>query len=119
MHSYARSSIVGMKAIIWMGASKDDLMKFPDDARHEAGYQWEGLQRADDPLDWKAMKSIGPGTREIRIGARAGAFRVVYLATRTEGIYVLHCFQKKSPKTAKTDLELARRRFKAIRNILG
>jgi phage-related protein len=35
--------------------------------------------------------------REIRIRA-GGAFRVIYLATRPEGIYVLHCFQKKTKR---------------------
>jgi phage-related protein len=24
----------------------------------------------------------------------AGAFRIIYLATRPDGVYVLHCFQK-------------------------
>lgn len=60
------------------------------------------------------MTSIGPGVREIRIRDNSGAFRVVYLANRPEGIYVLHCFQKKTRKTAKRDMELARSRFKAI-----
>lgn len=114
LHRYAGSSIVRMKAIIWMGGSNDAFMEFPDDARHDAEYQLERLRDAEDPLNWKPMKSMGPGTREIRIRARAGAFRVVYLATRPEAIYVLHCFQKKSPKTARTDGALARRRFKAI-----
>ena len=103
-----------MKAIIWMGGSYDAFMEFPDDALRDAEYQLERLQDAQEPLDWKPMKSIGPGAREIRIRAHAGAFRIVYLATRPEAIYVLHCFQKKSPKTARTDVALARRRFKAI-----
>jgi hypothetical protein len=33
---------------------------------------------------------------------------------RPEGIYVLHCFQKKTQKTSRQDLDLAARRFKAI-----
>lgn len=60
------------------------------------------------------MSSIGPGVREIRIRDESNAFRVVYLATRPEGLYVLHCFQKKTRKTAKRDLKLARSRFRAI-----
>ena len=28
--------------------------------------------------------------------------------------YVLHCFQKKTPKTAKKDIDLAARRFKEL-----
>jgi phage-related protein len=108
-----------MKAIIWMGDSKDGLVGFPDDARREAGYQLDRVQRAEEPSDWKPMSSIGPGVSEIRIRDVSGAFRVVYLATRPEGIYVLHCFQKKTRKTARRDLELARSRFKAILHVRG
>jgi phage-related protein len=44
----------------------------------------------------------------------AGIFRIIYLATRPEGVYVLHCFQKKTQQTSRPDLELAKKRFKAI-----
>jgi phage-related protein len=103
-----------MKAIIWMRTSKADLDTFPPDARRRAGYQLYRVQRAEEPLDWKPMASVGSGVREIRIHDDWGAFRVIYVATRPEAIYVLHCFQKKTTKTLKRDLELARRRFKAI-----
>ncbi|WP_295581941.1 type II toxin-antitoxin system RelE/ParE family toxin [uncultured Lamprocystis sp.] len=43
-----------------------------------------------------------------------GAFRVIYLAARAEGVYVLHCFQKKTRKTASHDIELARQRYKQV-----
>lgn len=46
----------------------------------------------------------------------AGAYRVIYLATRAEAVYVLHCFQKKSRKTRKEDIQLAARRFAQIGN---
>jgi phage-related protein len=42
------------------------------------------------------------------------AFRVIYLATRPEGVYVLHCFQKKTRKTRKADIELAATRLRQI-----
>lgn len=103
-----------MKTITWMGSSRDDLVAFPADVRREAGYQLERVQRTEEPCDWKPMSAIGPGVREIRIRDESGAFRVLYLSTGLEGIYVLHCFQKKARKTAKRDLQLARNRFKAI-----
>ena len=103
-----------MKSIIWMGRSRDDLVAFPPDARRDAGYQLERVQRAAQPFDWKSMSSIGAGVKEIRVRNDWGAFRVIYLENRSEGIYVLHCFQKKTRKTAKRDLQLARGRFKAI-----
>lgn len=96
-----------------MGSSKDDLRGFPAEARREAGYQLEKVQRGEDPTDWKPMRTVGAGVREIRVH-ESGAFRVFYLATRPEGVYVLHCFQKKAEKTSQRDIELGRARFKAI-----
>lgn len=60
------------------------------------------------------MSSIGPGVREIRIRDANGAFRVIYVAKFVEAIYVLHCFQKKSEKTAKSDIDLAARRYRDL-----
>jgi phage-related protein len=107
-----------MKSVTWMGGSRDDLLAFPPDARRNAGYQLERVQRGEEPFDWKPMSSIGAGVKEIRIRDGSGEFRMVYLASRPEGIYVLHCFQKKTGKTARQDAQLARSRFKAIANSL-
>ena len=97
-----------------MGSSRDDLKAFPADARREAGYQLDHIQRGDEPDDWKPMRSVGQGVREIRIHEGSGAFRVIYLAARAEGVYVLHCFQKKKQKISQRDLRLAAQRFAAI-----
>ena len=102
-----------MKKLIWMGSSREDLRAFPRQVRRELGYQLENVQEGVDPDDWKPM-SIVAGVREIRVRESSGAFRCIYLATRPEGIYVLHCFQKKAQKTSRQDLDLAARRFKAI-----
>ena len=104
-----------MKKLIWMGRSREDLRAFPREARREMGYQLEHVQEGVDPDDWKPMSAVGSGVREIRIRESSGAFRSIYLATQPEGIYVLHCFQKKTRKTSQQDLGLAERRFKAIR----
>lgn len=59
------------------------------------------------------MPSVGLGVNEIRV-RKAGAFRVLYLAKFWEAIYVLHAFQKKSPKTSRADVDVGRGRFKAL-----
>lgn len=82
-------------------------------AKREAGYQLERVQAGKEPADWKPMPSIGLGVNEIRV-REGGAFRVIYLAKFQEAVYVLHAFQKKSRKTAKADIELARRRFMSL-----
>jgi phage-related protein len=97
-----------------MGSSREDLRTFPRQVRREMGYQLENVQEGVDPDNWKPMSTVGSGVREIRVRESSGAFRCIYLATRPEGIYVLHCFQKKTQKTSRQDLDLAARRFKAI-----
>lgn len=101
-----------MKVIEWLGSSRADVRAFPDDARIEAGWQLELVQRGDDPEDWKPMTTVGPGVREIRIREASGAFRIIYLATLEDRILVLHAFQKKTQATPKKEIELAARRLK-------
>ncbi len=60
------------------------------------------------------MASIGPGVREVRIRDQAGAFRIIYVATFPEAVYVLHAFQKKSQATPRRDLEVAEARFREL-----
>jgi phage-related protein len=103
-----------VKPLSFLGSSLDDLRTFPEAARREAGHQLDQVQRGRDPEDWKPMPSVGSGVREVRIRDQAGAFRVIYLATRPEAVYVLHAFQKKTQTTAKRDLELAEARLKEL-----
>jgi phage-related protein len=100
--------------IVFLGDSLDRLREFPDTARREAGVELRQIQLGLDPSDWKPMKTIGPGVREIRIRDKAGAFRVIYVVRRSDAVYVLHAFQKKTQQTAKTDLDLAAARLRQI-----
>ncbi len=103
-----------MKPIAFVGSALDDLRSFPISARREAGYQLDRVQRDIDPDDWKPMTSIGRGVREIRLHDEGGAFRVIYIASLADAIYVLHAFQKKTQRTARRDLSIAGRRLQQI-----
>jgi phage-related protein len=103
-----------MKPISFRGNSLDDLRQFPLNARREAGYQIDRVQNGLEPSDWKPMNSVGQGVKEIRIRDADGAFRVIYLAKLADAVHVLHCFQKKTEKTTEADIELARKRFRAL-----
>ena len=103
-----------MKAIWFHGTSKTDLAAFPQDARREAGHQLGRVQHGLEPSDWKPMLTIGPGVREIRIREESGQYRVLYVAKFADAIHVLHAFQKKTQRTAKMDIELAKKRYKEI-----
>jgi phage-related protein len=95
-----------VKPIAFLGGSLDDLRGFPAEARRQAGYQLDRVQRGIEPDDWRPMPSIGAGVREIRVRERAGAFRVIYVATFVDVVYVLHAFHKKTRQTAKRDVDV-------------
>ncbi len=96
-----------MKPVSFLDDSLDAIRSFSDGVRRETGFQIDRVQRGLDPDNWKSMKTVGPGVREIRVQDTADAFRVIYVAALADAIYVLHAFQKKSQATSKRDLDLA------------
>lgn len=104
-----------MKPVTFLGDSLEALREFPQSARREAGLQLDRVQRGFMPENWKPMKTVGPGVNEIRVRDASGVFRVLYVATLPEAVYVLHAFQKKTHRTAKAELDLATTRYKALR----
>jgi|ERR1700730_8232614 len=101
-----------MKPISFLGDSRDAMRDFPDGVRYRAGVELRAVQNGLDPDDWKPMKAVGLGVREIRIRDASGAFRIIYLAALADRILVLHAFQKKTQQTAQRDIELAAKRLK-------
>jgi len=102
------------KPVEFLGSSLDDLRDFPATARRETGAQIRRVQYGQAPDDWRPMPSIGAGVQEIRIRDQGDLFRVIYIAKLAEAVFVLHCFQKKTRKTAKSDIELARNRLRDL-----
>lgn len=95
-----------------MGSAKEDLSAFPKPAKVRAGHELFMVQVGRNPDDWKPMSSVGSGACEIRVRDESGAFRVIYVATFESAVYVLHAFQKKSRKTARHDIDLAKKRYR-------
>lgn len=100
-----------MKPVAFLGDSLRALRGFPDGARQDAGYQIDKVQRGDRPDDFKPIPTVGRGVEELRIWADDGTYRVIYLASRPEAVYVLHAFRKRSEATRRADLALARKRY--------
>lgn len=100
------------KPVTFLGDSREQLRDFPPTARGRAGAELFAVQIGLEPTNWKPMKTVGPGVREIRIRDDSGMFRVIYLATLAERVLVLHAFQKKTQQTAKKDIELAAKRLR-------
>ena len=105
--------MVTMKPLNFVGSSLDDLRNFPDEARRAAGFELRAVQSGLEPTDWRPMQVIGPGVKEIRIHV-LGEWRVIYVAKLRDAVYVLHAFQKKTRKTSRHDIDLARQRYRQI-----
>lgn len=105
-----------MKKIVWLGSSLEDLKTFPDTARREAGYWLHVIQEGREPFDTKSISGIGTGVKEIRIHEQ-NEYRVIYIAKFKGAVYVLHSFVKRTQKTSKHDLTLARNRYKQAKSI--
>ncbi|MDA8165932.1 MAG: type II toxin-antitoxin system RelE/ParE family toxin [Desulfobacteraceae bacterium] len=67
-----------MKPLRFLGNSLKCLRDFPADARQDAGYQLDLVQKGGKPDDFKPMPSIGKGVEEIRIWDDTGTYRVIY-----------------------------------------
>jgi phage-related protein len=102
-----------MRLLSFVGSSLDDLRSFPAAVRHALGVELMRVQFGAMPTDFKPLKSVGAGAYEIRVHLD-GAWRVIYVAKFEKAVYALHAFQKKSRKTAKSDIELAAKRYKLI-----
>jgi phage-related protein len=103
------------KPLHWLGSSKKDLLSFPDAVVDDFGYALGVVQMGGVPPPAKPWKGEGPGVLELVVSRRGDTWRVVYTVRFEKAVYVLHCFQKKSPsgvRTARTDVELIHDRLK-------
>lgn len=100
-----------MKPVKFLGDSLKRLRDLPTEARQDAGYQLDKVQRGMQPDDFKPMPTIGKGVEEIRIRDETGAYRIIYLARLPQAVVVLHVFHKKTQATSTRDIDLARDRF--------
>ena len=72
------------------------------------------VQFGGEPKNFKSMPTVGAGSYEIRVRDESGAYRAIYVAKFETAVYVLHAFQKKTQRTAKMDIELAKARYRMI-----
>lgn len=106
------------KPLHWVGSAKKDLLTFPESVIDDIGYSLGVVQQGGTPPSAKPWKGEGPGVFELVEDHRGDTWRAVYTVRFEKAVYVLDCFQKKSPsgvRTARTDVELIRQRLKMAR----
>jgi len=105
-----------MKKIDFIGSSREELKRFPEEVKDDIGYALFEAQEGKKPAAAKPLKGFGgAGVLEIIEDFAGDTYRAVYTVKFNKVIYVLHCFQKKSKhgiKTPQQDLDLIKRRLK-------
>lgn len=111
----ARQLMKGEKPVAWVGSAKRDFMEFPRPAIAEMGNALGVAQLGGKHPSAKPWKGQGPGVFEIVEDFDGDTYRAIYTVRFREVVYVLHAFQKKSPKgikTARSDVDLVEQRLK-------
>jgi len=104
-----------LRPVVWIGDSKKQLKKMPDDVQKQMGDELYVAQRGENPAHSKRFKGVGSGVFEIKDDFESNTYRLLYAVQIGTRIYVLHAFQKKSPKgiaTSKKDVDLIAKRYK-------
>lgn len=105
-----------LKPIVWIGRSKDDLSKFPQDAKEDIGYALYEAQCGRKATSVKPLNGYGGASvLEIAEDHDGDTYRAVYTVKFDEAIYFLHAFQKKSKsgiKTPKSEMDKVDARLK-------
>jgi len=113
-----RRPVPGERPLYWMGSAKRDLLAFPEAVKDSLGTALSVAQFGGKHPAAKPWRGEGPGVLEIVEDYAGNTFRAVYTIRFAEALYVLHAFQKKSPKgikTARREVELVSERSKQAR----
>ena len=109
----------GERPLFWVGSSKKALLAMPAPVIRVIGMALDVAQLGGTDPSSKPWKGQGAGVFEIVENFDGNTFRAVYTVKFRKALYVLHCFQKKSPrgiKTAKVDVDLVAKRLRAAQN---
>jgi phage-related protein len=110
-----RKPVPGEKPLYWIGSSLKDITRFPADVRRSMGFALSAAQYGGKHPSAKPWKGEGPGVLEVVKDYDGDTYRAIYTVRFAHAIYVLHAFQKKSPRgvgTRQSDIALVRERLK-------
>jgi phage-related protein len=109
------TSDIQPRLLDWVGSSKKDFLAFPEAVKREMGNALGLAQLGGIHPGCKPWKGLGPGVFQVVDDYDGDAFRTIYTVRFKKAVYVLHAFQKKSPKgirTAKRDIDLVALRLR-------
>ena len=111
-----RWSVPGEKPLYWIASSLKDIARFPSDVQRSFGFALSAAQYGGKHRAAKPWKGEGPGILEVVKDYDGDTYGAIYTVRFAQAVYVLHVFQKKSPRrieTRQSDVTLVRERLKA------
>ena len=111
-----RSSDHRPKPVRWVGSSKEDLRRFPEEVRRRVGGAlWDAQLGRKAPYVKPLRGFGGASVLEIVDDFDGDTFRAVYTVRFASAVYVLHAFEKKSKRgiaTPRFEIDLIEQRLK-------
>jgi phage-related protein len=110
-----RLNAPGEKPLHWMGSALKKLKEFPPKVQRNIGFALGAAQHGGKHLSAKPWKGEGSGVLEVVKDFDGDTYRAIYTVRFERAIYVLHAFQKKSPRgieTRQSDIAMVRARLK-------
>lgn len=111
---------VFLRNVRWVGDSREQLQRFPNQVRKDIGHLLYLVQTGQTPPSAKPMRGIESGVFEIVRDYATNTYRAVYTVKIGRSLYVLHAFQKKSKRgiaTPKRDIDLIKRRLRRAKEM--
>lgn len=109
-------SDVQPKPVRWIGSSKEDLKRFPEEVRRRVGGAlWDAQIGLKAPYAKPLRGFGGAGVLEVMDDFESDTYRAVYTVRFAGVVYVLHAFEKKSKRgiaTPKPEMDLIQQRLK-------
>jgi phage-related protein len=104
----------GLMDIVVLPQCKKEIDEFPLKVREDLLDAISDLKAGvilSMPLSRK-MEGMGVGVFELRFKERSGIYRVIYFIKKSDAIYLIHGFQKKTNKTPQRNIEVSLQRIK-------
>ncbi|WP_256663521.1 type II toxin-antitoxin system RelE/ParE family toxin [Pseudomonas sp. C27(2019)] len=109
-----------VKPITWKvcfyPGTEEQFLQMPNKIQARMLKLLELMEKHGANLGYPHTEAISGGLFEIRAKATEGIGRALFCYLKGQHIYVLHAFVKKTQKTPRKDLDLARQRQKEVKN---
>jgi len=107
-----------VKPAIFHPSAREAIRGFPTAVKRQVGKAILDLQKGHHvgmPLS-RPVPEVAVGVEELRIRDAAGIYRTFYFTKSKRGILIPHACVKKTQKTPRHEIALARKRLKEMRD---